>query len=312
MVVAIPEADHTNSVQRVLRAFYILARSNRSGGSDEHGAVAGDRSPVLEQPLVREFLMRVRAPSYSQVAPDSHLNVLFTTYFFKQIDPQRKVHAPGDDIKYIEPWYFSMVRLGLYGVVFHDGLSEEFVRRYQTDRISFEYVPPAAFQGSLNDYRFFIYRQYLMERPQLRNVFMTDGNDLFIVQNPFRELRTDRIYVGSEVGDVRKSRWMMRRFQLLNRGGRRFDFKLSRWRTNPIYSAGILGGSYEMCMEFLNDMTGKFESLDPEQRKLNLNMAVFNHTVYERFRHRRVTGVPIHSLYKRYESDRQDVWFIHK
>lgn len=248
----------------------------------------------------------------SQVDPDSPLNQIFTTYFFNQVDPLRKVHAPNDDITYIRPWYFSMVRLGLYGVVFHDGLSDEFVERHQTDRIRFEFVPPETFSRSLNDYRFYIWRDYLLAHPEIRNVFMTDGNDLSVAQNPFRQLRVNRVYVGSEWMDMRENKWMQRRFYLLNQGQHDFQLKLSRWRSNPVYSAGILGGSYQICLEFLNEMIEKFEFLDPEQQAVNLNMAVFNHTVYERFRRRVATGEPVHSLYKRYQDDRQDVWFIHK
>lgn len=243
---------------------------------------------------------------------DSPLNQIFTTYFFNQVDPLRNVHAPNDDISYIRPWYFSMVELGLHGVVFHDGLSKTFIEGHQTDRIRFEYVAPETFTRSLNDYRFYIWRDYLLAHPEIEHVFMTDGNDLSVARNPFDRLRDDWVYVGSEGMDLRENKWMQRRFYLLNQGQHEFKVKTSRLRRNPCYSAGILGGSRQICLEFLNDMIETFERLDPGQQEVNLNMAVFNHTIYQRFRKRAVTGEPVHSLYKRYQSDRRDVWFIHK
>lgn len=250
----------------------------------------------------------------SQVLPadEKGSRVLLTTYFCRKVDPQRKEHAPCDDFTYIEPWYSSVFALELDGVIFHDGMSEEFIERYQTERIRFELVPPATFRFSLNDFRFCIYRDYLQRHPEVRYAFMTDGNDVRVVKDPFPGMVSDRIYVGSETGDARTNRWVQRRITLLNRGTRDFDFSFSRWRRNPIYNAGILGGSYGLCMEFLDEMVAKFESLDPHQRELNLNMAVFNHTVYDRFRRRLVTGQPLHSVYKAFENERDDVWFIHK
>lgn len=239
-------------------------------------------------------------------------NVLLTTYFCRKTDPQRKEHAPCNDFSYIRPWYESVAALGLEGVIFHDGMSDCFVERYETDRIRFEMVPPESFRYSLNDYRFFIYLDYLRRHPDIGYVFMTDGNDVKVVTNPFPQLRSDRLYVGSEPGDARTNRWMQRRITLLNRGSQEFAFRMSRWRTNPIFNAGILGGPYHLCVEFLDEMVRKFESLDPHQQELNLNMAVFNHTVYQRFRRRLVTGEPLHSVYKEFQQNRDDVWFIHK
>ena len=41
-------------------------------------------------------------------------------------------------------------------------------------------------------------------------------------------------------------------------------------------------------------------------------MPIFNYLVYRHFRRKALTGSPIHSIYKQYEDDRSDVWFIHK
>jgi hypothetical protein len=65
-------------------------------------------------------------------------------------------------------------------------------------------------------------------------------------------------------------------------------------------------------VEFLEHMVETLESLDSERSGMNLNMAVFNYVVHQHFKRRAVTGAPVHSVFKNYENDRRDVWFIHK
>lgn len=247
-----------------------------------------------------------------RVSAESANNVIFTTYFCRKLDPIRKVYAPCNDFSYIAPWYTSMQELGLYGVIFHDGMSDEFINQYQTAKIRFEFVDPVEFIFSLNDYRYFIYLKFLEANANYEQVFMTDGNDVKVVRNPFENLRQDRIYVGSETGNFKTNKWIQRRVWLLNSGSKTYRFKLPWRRTNIIYNAGILGGSRQQCLEFLRKMVATLQSLDPEQRNLNLNMAVLNFTVYEYFRKIVVTGEPLHSVFKEYQNARQDVWFIHK
>jgi hypothetical protein len=238
--------------------------------------------------------------------------VLLTTYFCRNADPQRKVCAPPNDITYIAPWYESVSRLGLPGVVFHDGMSQDFIHQYQTESIAFEYVDPESFTCSVNDFRFFIYLEFLRKRPEIERVFMTDGNDVQIVQDPFPLLRSNRIYVGSELERIEESQWMRRRIWQLNEGSPHHRFRLSRFRKHTIYNAGILGGHRGIVLQFLEKMVDTLGSLGPDHKHLNLNMAAFNYLVHRHFRWRSRTGDPVHSRYKAYENHRRDVWFIHK
>lgn len=45
---------------------------------------------------------------------------------------------------------------------------------------------------------------------------------------------------------------------------------------------------------------------------INVNMAALNYIVYNSFQNKIITGAPVHSLYKRLEVKRRDVWFVHK
>ena len=92
-------------------------------------------------------------------------SVIFTTYFSEKIHPndpndQWVVGKTNDgrvlqnDIKYIAPWYNSIDKLGLQGVVFYDNLTPSFIDTYQKENIQFIKVSPSDY--SYNDWRFFV------------------------------------------------------------------------------------------------------------------------------------------------------------
>ena len=57
-----------------------------------------------------------------------------TTYFCKKKDPQRNKYASCSNISYIKPWYYSLKRLNLNGIVFYDNIDKEFIKKYQTKK----------------------------------------------------------------------------------------------------------------------------------------------------------------------------------
>lgn len=271
-------------------------------------ANCGTFCPQLICQLIRSAILAITTKGATTIN-----TAVFTTYFVNNPDPQRKEHAPADDYSYVAPWHQSMTQLGLNGVIFHDGLSAEFMSEHGGNGIQFEFVSPDEFEYSLNDYRFVIYERYLRNHPEIEAVFMTDGNDVAVVQEPFSMIDPKRVYVGSEMEFIEDSQWVKRRFYFLNQGPAQFPMPKSLFRRkHRVYNAGILGGSREICMEFLGHMVGGLAQLTDEQKMLNVNMALFNHTVYAHFKRRAVTGQPLHSEYKDFQADRKDVYFIHK
>ena len=64
-------------------------------------------------------------------------DVIFTAYFAMPPNPQGK-NWKRNDIKFIQPLYDSVKRLGLDMIIFHDHLNERFIDKYTTDKIRFE------------------------------------------------------------------------------------------------------------------------------------------------------------------------------
>ena len=137
-----------------------------------------------------------------------------TTYFCKKKDPQRNKYASCSNISYIKPWYYSLKRLNLNGIVFYDNIDNEFIKKYQTKKIKFIYVDSSKFTLSVNDQRYLIYYNYLLNHPEIKNVFMTDGNDVTIVKSPFDTF--NNICVGSELDYIDKSDYMKYKILSLN------------------------------------------------------------------------------------------------
>ena len=52
------------------------------------------------------------------------------TYFCKIKDKHHEKYAPCNDIDYIGNWYYSMKKQNLYGIVFYDSCSQEFIDTY--------------------------------------------------------------------------------------------------------------------------------------------------------------------------------------
>ena len=240
-------------------------------------------------------------------------NVIMTTYFCKKKDPQRKKFAPCNDFKYIKPWYNSINKLGLNGIIFHDGLSSNFINKYQTDKIKFEYVNSQNFKYSMNDQRYFIYLDYIKKNSEIQNVFMTDGNDVTVVNSPFNKFK--KICVGQDADDkgeqiYTNNDYIKRQLEIFN--NHEWAYSIDDSENKKFYSAGILGGNRQQMLYFLNKMIVIFNKMNEEQKKKNLNMVVFNYVIHYYLNENVESDSPLCSRFKKYENHRKDVCFIHK
>ena len=234
-------------------------------------------------------------------------NVIMTTYFCKKKDPQRNKKANSNDINYIKPWYNSMKKLGLNGIIFHDGLGKEFIKKYQTNKIKFEYINTNNFKYSLNDLRFFVYYDYILNNKNIENVFMTDGNDVKVVSSPFNKF--DKICVGSEESQINKNQWIQDKINSFN-DNKKLYFKNDN--NGKVYNAGILGGNRKNVLFFLEKMINIFKNIDEKNINKNNNMIVFNYIIYIFLNQNVITGEKLHSKYRKFENNRKDICFIHK
>jgi len=235
------------------------------------------------------------------------MDILLTTYFSSRENPQRPgKHVNKNDFNYIKNYYRSVVKLNLDCVIFHDGLENEFIEKYETDKIRFELVDLSIYENkSLNDVRFLIYYDYLRSRNDINAVFMTDVNDVVVKKSPFPLIvRDDIIYIGSD-RDRKLSHYFMK--EIAVRGYGSFD-KFFEIQDCKVVNAGVIGGEYNCILDFLGLLSIEFKVTNKEA---NANMMVVNYVIHTYYADNHVSGYPVTSKFMAYEK-RNDVAFIHK
>jgi hypothetical protein len=244
-------------------------------------------------------------------------NLICTAYLTSRPDPQRGRTVPADCFAYMKPWYDSMRALNLHGVVFHDGLSPEFVADYRTARLHFRRVAPCSW--SPNDERFFVYQRFFARR-RFSAAFLTDISDVTVVRDPFAGLvrRGWPIVIGDEVyppptgRSIRNHGWLMERIRQTRtaRCTTVFEFFEERCFDLPTLNAGVIGGTAREIRRFLAAFVRVRRSIGDPRR--NLNMPIVNYVFHRLFEGRFHAGAPVTSRFKRFEQPRRDVWFVHK
>lgn len=248
-----------------------------------------------------------------------HKSVICTTYFSQKIHPNDPTDAYvsgrtqdgrviQNDIKYIEPWYNSVNKLGLNGIVFYDNLTEEFVQKYQTDKINFIKVNPSIYSN--NDWRFFVYRDYF-ETHEYDSVFLTDGSDVTVVNDPsliIKEFDNINIFVCKDSIKLKDFPYL----SLHNQVG--WDGRIYFTRNNnhfDLINMGVIGGSYKNIIDFLDKFCiTRIELGNPDfNSDMWLGQYIFRYLMQDSSL---MVGEPFTSNFKQYENDRKDVYFIHK
>lgn len=242
--------------------------------------------------------------------------MVLTSYFTTKKDWQRGKYAKPAFSK-IKILYQTALRLGVNVTVVYDSLPEEIIRRYASAIFHFEQVKLADFDKryGVNDVRYFFFDRLVRAHPAWDAIFIVDAFDVRVAMNPCPGLRDGMIYVGYELDRLKRHPWMKARFSKM--GG-----KYNEWYKNKltdkmkILNCGITGGRRGAMLQLLGRMAEVLSDPNLAVRKkkedINLNMAALNYILYNDFEGRFTGNAPVHSVYKRFQTKRKDVWFIHK
>ncbi len=250
-----------------------------------------------------------------------HPDIVLTTYFTGKVDPQQrsrgkynlvkkiktwwrsrqggaKAEKPGvadiDDFERIEIWYNSLLKVGCHGVIFYDQLSPGFVEKWTRPEITFVHYSLAT-PRSLNDERYYCYRDFLLKHPEIKRIFMLDLFDVEFFSNPFILIDDSQfdILCGGDPGEYNDR---------LNREKMLSAFNEAHYESCIKLHAGTCGGSRNSIMKLLDALVIEFDRLTAEGNLDNLNMAVYNKCVYDLFEKDRILyGNPLNSRFKAYE-----------
>lgn len=245
-----------------------------------------------------------------------HYDVIFTSYFTSEVDPQRSLHKYPNRFSYLSKWFESLRKLHLKAVIFHDGLDQGFMDRlnHVYHNVLFHRVTSLN-NRSTNDARFYAYHDYLKLHPDIRRVLMTDISDVVFQQNPFdlMTLLGDLLYIGTDVDifpDMLSMPWLSTRLAKCFGNYSVFHGDLhNMMRLAVVYNAGVLGGSRHIAMALLTRITWALDRAPP---KLNCNMPAVNYVVHKYFNNITYTGYPFTSRFLRYQCNPRAVYIVHK
>lgn len=217
---------------------------------------------------------------FTQILPsDSGELFVLSTYFSSKQDPVRGGYQDSDNFGYIQNWYHSVLEHGLWAVVFYDKLSPDFIKKYQTEKIRFVRCQLGGM--SLNDERFFIYRDFIPHLPENAYVLSTDINDVIINQNPLPLFQSSpyKLFLGRGNRRVWKNGiWTLKALRQFNRN---FERTLPvSFLDYPVFNPGTIGGKSENILRLFEKMCQVFEVLEDDK---NYDMQVFNYVLKENY-----------------------------
>jgi len=245
-----------------------------------------------------------------------YYDVIFTSYFSTEVDPQRKRHKHPNRFSYIKSWFLSLQKHHLKAVIFHDGLDQGFMDRltHVYNNVTFHKVS-TLHNRSTNDARFYVYSDYLKHHPDIRRVLLTDISDVVFQRNPFdfMDIVGDYLYVGTDIDifpDMKAMPWLSSR--LANCFGNHSVLHgeiFEMLRLAIVYNAGVIGGSRHIMRASLTRITWALDYTPPQ---LNCNMPAVNYVIHKYFNNITYTGFPFTSRFLRRQSSPKAVYIVHK
>jgi hypothetical protein len=254
--------------------------------------------------------------------------VVFACYFTKRKDPQSGICRSIPDINYIKPWYESILKLNINGIIIHDGIDETFIKQYQTEKIQFRKYTAGKY--AIFDERWILYYMFISQT-NIKRAFCTDISDVNITANPFTFFnKEDVLYIGRDnANKIRHSGWMLSEIDsyLKNSG-----YKIPRsFIFQQLYNVGIIGGSRKVMLFFLSKVIDLILLTDSEPFK---EMTVVNLIIHKYFfpklyyspdeliytnpkndsissHANLISGYPLNSEFKKYDIN-SPAFFIHK
>jgi hypothetical protein len=236
--------------------------------------------------------------------------VILSTYLTLSPDPQSGIYIqPNEENRLLLATGCNQNEIEL--CVFHDNLSKDFVKQHTTRFLSFCKVPQPK-NLSNNDYRFFLYRDWLARNPY-DYVICCDLFDVKLNRHPFpflESLDCDLVF-GAErdwkINDqTTDGRWMLDRYRTC------YSRTPEIVQDQQILMAGTWGGTYKHVLRFLVMLCNEISKIQ-ERVSFNSNMPAVNLVAYRDIGRKRIwaEGYPFNSVFKAFETD-TDAIFIHK
>lgn len=231
-------------------------------------------------------------------------------------DVNRNTILEPDDYRLVQAWAESVAAAKIKGVIFHNNLSPKTCETYTNAYVSFievDYNPTF----NPNVFRYFVYRDYLEKHAlKTRGVFVTDVSDVVLVNNPFEDQRfisqPEAIFCGDEDKPLHNE-WMRDHAAHLREQIADYAAYEDRFGQDTLLNCGIMGGHTSVFMGFLKKLCVLHERYNANNKTAYTgDMGAFNYLARTQYTDQIISGPPVNTVFKLYETERTDCWFRHK
>ena len=243
-------------------------------------------------------------------------NIVLACHIAGVYDVNRSTTLEHDRYALVQEWAESIAALGMQGVIFHNNFSEDTYEKYSNENISFIKIEYDE-KWNPNVFRYFIYRDFLLNfASTIKSVFVTDVSDVVVIQNPFtsklfRE-NPDKLFCGDEP-KVLDNDWMNDHSTHLRNQISDYAEYEKKFAESTLLNCGIIGGSTDVMNEFLKELCFVHEHFNVNnETSYTGDMGAFNYIARTHFNNNLIHGSHVNTVFKEYESAREDCWFRHK
>lgn len=220
------------------------------------------------------------------------MNTFITCYFNRFDDPQRGIKWEAD-YKHLEKLYKSLKGENL--VIITDCLPKP-----PKDWKNVTHV----YQGiSRNPYyaRWIAEYEYLIAHPEITKVFLVDATDVEMLQNPFKYLEHEKLYIGDEKMEILGCDYMVKNHP--------YFAPLFQGSQLTLLNIGLVGGYTEIVIPLLFDFNMLFMMYG--DRLGMADMGAFNLLLHTKYKDAVVHGLPVNTHFNKFEKDSK-AWLKHK
>ena len=220
-------------------------------------------------------------------------NVIIAQYFTNQPDPQKRGQWEADT-KLLKPLIKSIN--GKHKLIILNDCFKP--TKGIVEYITVESLLSPYFQRWISTW------QYLRDNPEIDNVWLTDVTDVEMLKDPFKNMDSERLSVGSEP-DTLANRWLTVHHSI--------EPLVSYFRSNPtkpLLNCGLIGGSRQNVMDFLHDMIGFY--CDKKGLVGEFDMGMFNYIAHFKWSDKLDYGDHINTKFKQFEVGNTKAMWRHK
>lgn len=231
-------------------------------------------------------------------------------------DVNRNTTLQNNDYELVRAWAESVAAAGLKGILFHNNFSSETCERFQNEFITFIEVEHDS-RYNPNVYRYCVYNDFLQQHlHHFNSIFITDVCDVVLVQNPFNHphflSNTESLFCGDEPKTL-DDEWMWAHSTNLRNNIADYADYENQFKHEALLNCGVVGGSARMMFNFIQQLWTIHEQANCENRTAYTgDMGAFNYLARTKFHKHILHGAPVNTVFKKYESERNDCWFRHK